>query len=72
MSIMIEEETNNYSLVAVLQPHLLPVPSNNPPLPPPPVIITTPNIAADDVGTLADAFLDLSNKVKLDSILNRK
>ena len=72
MSIMFKEETNNYSLVAALQPPLSPVPSKTPLLPPPHVPTPVPIKAASDVVTLAASFPALSTKVQLHSILNRK
>ena len=73
MSIILEEETKNSSLVADLQPPLPPVPNQTAPLvPPPPVITPAPTITAADVGTLAAALPDLSTKVQLNSIINRK
>ena len=69
---MLKVETKNFSLVASLQPPLPPVPSKTTPLPPPPVPTLVPRIYAASVGTLADALPDLSAKVKLNSILNRK
>ena len=62
MSIMIEEETNNSSLVAALKPPLTPVPSKTRTLPPPPVPNPVTNILAAAVVTLAAAFPDLSTK----------
>ena len=72
MSIIIEGETNKYSLVAALQPPLPPVPSKTPQITPPPVPTPVPTIYAAAVGTLATAFLDLSIKVQLNSILNHR
>ena len=72
MSIMIEEETKNSYLVEALQLPLPPVPSKTPLLPPPPVPTLVPTISDAAEGTLAAAFLSLSTKVKLNSILNRK
>ena len=72
MSIMIEEEMDNYSFIEALQPPLPLVCSKTPPLPPPPVPNLVPMISADAVGTLATAFPALSAKVQLNSILNRK
>ena len=71
MSIMIEEEMNNSSLIAALKPSLTPDPSKNPPLLPLPVPTPVPNIAAAAMGMLSDALLDLSTKFQLNSILNR-
>ena len=72
MSIILEEATNSSSLVAALQTLLPPVPSKNPLLPPPPVTTPVLTIAADSARTLAAAFPDLSTKVQLNRILNRK
>ena len=72
MSIILKEETNNSSLVAALQTPLPPVPNKNPLIPPPPVIPPVPTIVDAAVVTLSDAFLDLSTKFQLSSILNRK
>ena len=72
MSIMLKEETKNSSLVAAIQPPLPPIHSETTPLPPPPVTTPVPKIAADTLGTLAAAYPDLSTKVQLNSILNRK
>ena len=72
MYIMLEEETNNSSLVNALQLHLPPVPNITPPIPPPPVITPDPTIDAADVGTLAASVLALSTEVQLNIILNRK
>ena len=62
MSTMLEEETNNFSLVAALHITLPPIPSKNSLLPPAPVPTPVPTIAASTVGTLAAAFPDLSTK----------
>ena len=69
---MFEEETNNFSIVAALQPPLPLVPSKTTLIPPlrVPTPVTTISDAA--VGTLAAAFLSLSTKGELNSILNRK
>ena len=64
MSIMIEEEMNNSSIVAALQPPLPPVPNKTPPIPPLSVITPVPTIAASAVRIITDAFLDLSTKVE--------
>ena len=72
MSIMIKEETKNSSLLAALQPSLPPVPSKTPSLPPPHVPTPVPMIAASGVVTRATSFPDLSTKVQLNIILNRK
>ena len=69
---MLEEETNNSSLLASLQTHLPPVPSETPPVPPLPFITPAPTITAASVETLASAFTDLSAKVQLNSIINHK
>ena len=73
MSIMLEEEINNYSLVAALQTTLPPVPNQTAPQVPP-FITPSPTIstAATNVRKIAAAFPDLSTKVQLNSILNRK
>ena len=72
MYIMLEEETNNSSLVAALHPPLPPVPSKTPLIPPPTVVTPAPTISAAAVGTLAATFLALPTKVQLNSILNCK
>ena len=72
MSIMLEEETKNYSLVTSLQLPLPPVPSKTTPLPPLPAPTTVTTISSAAVGMIAAAFPDLSTKVKLNSILNCK
>ena len=48
MSIVLEEETNNRSLVAALQPPLSPVPSKTPPILPPPILTPVPAISSAD------------------------
>ena len=63
---------NNSSLVVALQPPLPQFPSKNPYLPPLHVPTPVPKIAAASVVTISDAFLDLSTKVQLNIILNRK
>ena len=72
MYIMLKEETKNSSLVAALQLPLPPIPGKTPPLPSPTFPTPVPTIADDTVVTLSAAFPDLSTKVKLNSILNRK
>ena len=72
MYIIIKKETNNFSLVAALHPPLPPIPSKTPPLPPPPVLTPVPTIVTATGGMLAAAFLDLSTKVQLNNIFNRK
>ena len=72
MYIMLEERKNKSSLVADLQPPLPPITSKTPPLSPLPVPNTVPTISAATVETLASAFPDLSTKVQLNRILNRK
>ena len=72
MPIMLEEETNNSSLVAALQPPLSQVPSKTPLLPYPHVPTPAPMIATAAAGTLAAAFPALSTRVQLNSILNHK
>ena len=48
MYIMLEEETNNSSLVAALHPPLPPVPSKTPLIPPPTVVTPAPTIRLVD------------------------
>ena len=72
VSIMLKEETNNYSILAALHSPLTPVLSKTPPLLPPPFPTPAPTIAADVVGMLYAAFPDLSIKFQLNIILNRK
>ena len=69
---MLKEETNKSSLVAALRPPLPSVRSKTPPLPPPSVLTPGAMIVAAAVGTLDAAFPDLSTKVQLNSIPNRR
>ena len=68
MSIILEKETKNSSLVAALQPPLPPVPSNNSQL----IITPAPTISDSVVGVLSATLPDLSIMVQLNSLLNRK
>ena len=63
---------NNYSLVAVIQTPLPPVPGKTPPITYLPFLTPVPKIAAASVGTLSADFLSLSKKFQLNSLLNRK
>ena len=72
MSNMREEETNNSSLVAAIQQPLPLAPSKTPLFTPLPVPTPYPTIAAVSVEMIAAALPDLSTKVQLNGILNRK
>ena len=72
MSIMLKEETKKPSLVSAIPSPFPKVPSKTPPLPPPHVPTPVTKISAADVGRIAAAFPDLSTKVQLNSIPNRR